>query len=121
MQQAEGGMDGSGNLAPTLTPGMHMTPGIHMTAMMAADGTPLPQGEGGLTPGDQSIVVGTPKTGKSSARRSHTRWTESETMRLIDGVGGSVACVLAVPACLLYRAPDWSSAVFPSNAPCTEA
>lgn len=76
--QMEGGMDGQGNLAPTLVPGMHMS------AMMSADGTPLPAGDGG-TPGDQGIMGGTPKTGKSSARRSHTRWTEGETMRLIDG------------------------------------
>lgn len=84
-QQLEAGMDGSGNLAPTLTPGLHMTPGMHMTAMMAADGTQLPPGEAGATPGDQGTAGGTPKTGKSSARRSHTRWTEGETMRLIDG------------------------------------
>ena len=73
--QMEGGADGSGNLAPTLQPGMHM-------GLLAADGTPLPGGEG--TPGSQGMG-GTPKTGKSSQRRSHTRWTEAETMRLIAG------------------------------------
>ena len=78
VMQMEGAMDGQGNLAPSLAPGMHMS------AMMAADGTPLQPGEAG-TPGEQAIVGGTPKTGKSSARRSHTRWTESETMRLVDG------------------------------------